>query len=87
MIPTTVEVEQTYIKASEWVKRGNMIVKRSALDFDDPDSYWCLWYTKFKEILPEEFQEQLYGDSVDPVFEEEILDKLEKIKHRPIYIR
>ena len=38
-----------------------MVVRRSALDFNDPDSYWMLWWNEFHEILPDCFQEQLYG--------------------------
>jgi len=87
MIPTEVEVENTHIKASQWVKRGNMIVQRSALDCTDPDSYWCLWYARFKEILPEDLQIKIFGYTLCPSRTQEILNRLQKIKHQPIYMR
>ena len=81
-------VNESIIQASEWVKKGEMLIQRSALDFVDPDSYWALWYIKFKEILPREFQQQLWNcDLPSKSEEDEILSQLKLVKFKPLYLR
>lgn len=80
-IPTEVHVTQDAISASVWVKRGNMIVQRNALDITDPDSYWQLWENTFGGVLPEDFQIQLW-DKV--YFKENDFEVYEKAKKRGI---
>jgi len=63
-IPTETEVTENYIKASEWVKRGSMIVRRDCLDITDPDSYFNLWYNKWRAVLPVDMQRKIYGEVI-----------------------
>ena len=69
-IPTEVTVTRDTIAASEWVHRPPMIVRRDALNYEDPDSYWRLWWDKFGEVLPDDFVIQLWGE---PLSEDERL--------------
>lgn len=61
-IPTDTTVDENGIMASVWVQRGGMIVQRYALDYDDPDSYWRLWWDKFKEVLPDDLVQKIWGE-------------------------
>jgi len=87
MISKEIIITPNMIKASEWVQRGSMIVQRYALNVDDKDSYFALWYAKYKEILPIEFQEQLYNERTSAEEEKEILEKLSRKKIQPLYLR
>ena len=40
-------------EATEWVKRGTMIIRRAALDAHDPESWPSLWQAYFKEPMPQ----------------------------------
>jgi hypothetical protein len=44
-----------------WVKRGNMIVQRTCLDYDDPESVWMLWWNRFHEVIPMHICDQIWG--------------------------
>lgn len=52
------------IEFTTWVKRGGMLVNRSALAFDDEESYFTIWWKKYKEVLPYDFQKKIWGEVV-----------------------
>lgn len=47
---------------SIWVQRGNMIVQRIYLDYDDPESVWMLWWDRFREPIPIHICDQIWGE-------------------------
>ena len=53
------ESEFTY---DVWVRRGNMLVRRDALDCDDPESVWMLWWDRFQEVMPMYICDQIWGE-------------------------
>jgi hypothetical protein len=48
-----VDKQPDTIEISVWVKRGKMLVRRSALDIDDPDHPYN--YIKAKGLRPEDY--------------------------------
>lgn len=59
-----VSMVEDSIEISCWVRRGEMLVNRSALAFDDSDSYFTIWFNQFGEILPFDCQKQIWGEIV-----------------------
>lgn len=45
-----------------WVKRGNMNIQRIALDCEDPESVWMLWWQRFEEPIPMNVCDQIWGE-------------------------
>lgn len=54
------------LEATEWVRKGTMLVRRDALSYNDPESWPSLYKQKFDEEMPKSKYVEL--GIVPPVF-------------------
>lgn len=59
---STMPTSNDCLALTEWVKRGIMSVRRSALDVDDPESWPSKWQEKFCDLDGFPWV-QIYGES------------------------